>query len=42
MPIKVSASGPMSATPRADNLADATAREIERLARELLRRGGEK
>ncbi len=28
--------------PHADNLADATAQEIERLARELLRRGAEK
>ncbi len=28
--------------PLAEDLADATVREIERLARELLRRGGEK
>lgn len=27
--------------PSADNLADATAREIERIARELLKRGSE-
>ncbi len=28
--------------PLAEDLADATAREVERIARELLRRGGEK
>ncbi len=42
MQIKASAPSPEDASPRADNLADATAREIERIARELLRRGAEK
>ncbi len=42
MQIKASARSDECATARADNLADATAREIERIARELLRRGAEK